>query len=158
MAKAAQPQQLISPQSLIRGPTSSWTPSGPPPVQYTAAAIERLKRESAQQALEQANRNRGAVGSGYGPINQPQYSWQQPQHFPQQQQFHHQVPAQQMMPVNYQMPSYLSVPETIRPGEGMFAPLMRSLFRSAGKSVGHSLAHFFDWTPASRGDGGPGDK
>lgn len=51
-----------------------------------------------------------------------------------------------MMPVNYMMPAYLTMPEPVHPDEGIGGPLVRTLFRSVGKSLGHSLAHFFDST------------
>jgi len=54
------------------------------------------------------------------------------------------VPAQ-MMPVNYGMPSYLSVLEPKRMKKGRkWMSLRNEVGRSIGKSVGHSLAHFFD--------------
>jgi hypothetical protein len=54
---------------------------------------------------------------------------------------------QQMMPVNYSIPQYLTVREERRPGEGIFSMLGRELFRSVGKSLGHTLGNFFDTTP-----------
>lgn len=49
---------------------------------------------------------------------------------------------QQMMPVNYGMPGYLTAPEPSQPG---FArALGRTVARSIAKAFGHSIAHFFD--------------
>lgn len=53
---------------------------------------------------------------------------------------------QQMMPVNYQMPSYLSIAEPVEPG-GFWGMFGRTIFRSMGKSIGHSVAHMFDTIP-----------
>lgn len=57
-------------------------------------------------------------------------------------------PRFQPMPVNYQMPAYLTVPETRGDG-GLFGMLFRTLFRSVGKAVGHSFSHFWDTVPLS---------
>jgi len=51
---------------------------------------------------------------------------------------------QQMMPVNYQMPSYLTVPEHVGEGDTFFHVLFREMLRGMGKSFGHTIAHFFD--------------
>ena len=56
---------------------------------------------------------------------------------------------QQMMPVNYTMPSYLSVPED--PSASFWRALWMSLFRSFGKALGHSIANFFDSHPLGGG-------
>ena len=55
---------------------------------------------------------------------------------------------QQMMPVNYQMPSYLSAPEPVQPG-GFWRMFGATVFRSMGKSVGHSVSYMFDAVPFS---------
>lgn len=59
---------------------------------------------------------------------------------------------QQMVPVNYQMPQYLSVPEVRYEGQGFVGLMGRVALRSVMKSLGHSMAHLFDTTPL----GGPG--
>lgn len=71
-----------------------------------------------------------------------------------QQQFNQQmqVPVmpygyQQMMPVNYQMPGYLTVPEMKAPEQSFWGFALRTVFRSMGKSAGHSIAHLFDTVP-----------
>lgn len=61
------------------------------------------------------------------------------------------VGYQQMMPVNYSVPAYLTVREEQMENEGVFSVLGRELFRSVGKSFGHTLAAFFDTTPLRRG-------
>jgi hypothetical protein len=53
----------------------------------------------------------------------------------------------QMMPVNYSIPQYLTVREDRKPGETVFGMLGREIFRSVGKSIGHTLGNFFDSTP-----------
>jgi hypothetical protein len=62
------------------------------------------------------------------------------------------MPAyQQMMPVNYAMPAYLSNPEPNNP-DGFWKMLGVTVFRSMGKSVGHSVAHVFDSVPLLKKD------
>jgi hypothetical protein len=51
---------------------------------------------------------------------------------------------QQMMPVNFHVPQYLTVREDRRPGESIFTMLGREVLRSIGKSIGHTLGNFFD--------------
>lgn len=80
---------------------------------------------------------------------QQQYQQQQQQQYMQQQQMMYgQMPFgyAPMMPVNYQMPAYLSMQEPCLPGESVWRMLGRSIFRSMGKSVGHTVSHFFDST------------
>jgi hypothetical protein len=43
--------------------------------------------------------------------------------------------------------SLLSVPEVLQPGESAWALLGRELLRGAGKSVGWTVANFFDRIP-----------
>jgi len=63
---------------------------------------------------------------------------------------------QQMMPVNYHMPSYLSIQEPHQPG-GFWKMFTRTVFRSMGKAVGHSIANMFDTIPLSTPTKPPGD-
>lgn len=58
-----------------------------------------------------------------------------------------QLGYQQMMPVNFHVPQYLSVREERGPEDSLIGLLGRELVRSMGKSVGHTLANFFDMTP-----------
>lgn len=58
------------------------------------------------------------------------------------------LPASQLMPVNYQMPGYLTVPEPR--GESLLHTFGRSLVRSLLKSAGHTFAAFWDDTPIGR--------
>jgi hypothetical protein len=46
-----------------------------------------------------------------------------------------------------QMPHYLTVPEPINLNESSWRRLAREIFRSMGKSAGHTSAAFFDHNP-----------
>ena len=54
---------------------------------------------------------------------------------------------QAMMPVNFHMPAYLSVPEIQMDGEGIFPVLGREVARGLLKAFGHSISSFFDNRP-----------
>lgn len=58
-----------------------------------------------------------------------------------------QMGFQQMMPVNFEIPQYLTRREYRRPDEGITRVLGREVFRSMMKSAGHTFANFFDSTP-----------
>lgn len=64
--------------------------------------------------------------------------------YPQQVPFQMQTSPIQMMPVYYDMPAYLSVPEARRKGEGFWRPMGRELLRGMGKAFGHSISSYFD--------------
>ena len=157
MANQARPQNLIPVESLNRNQPVVYQNQQPAPQQQTnwvsAAEVERIRREAAQQGAQQVIRNQQAL---------PQYPQQNPYYQPNQvpvQQApmihpQYQVHPVQMVPMSSYMPSYLTAPEQLGPGDSMFGALMRSLFRSAGKSMGHSLAHFFDVNPFNRNQGG----
>jgi hypothetical protein len=70
-----------------------------------------------------------------------QMQYQQMQY---QQVVHHPAPMYQL---NYMMPGYLSVPEERLPGESLWGVLLREVFRSMFKALGHSVSHFFDARP-----------
>ena len=53
------------------------------------------------------------------------------------------VGMQQMIPVNYGMPQYLTVREPVV-GQKLFTRLGVEVLRSIGKSFGHTLSNFFD--------------
>lgn len=59
----------------------------------------------------------------------------------------------QPMPVNFQMPAYLTVPENPMAGGSMWGMLFRSIARSMMKAFGHSFSHFFDSVPMGRPPG-----
>jgi len=67
---------------------------------------------------------------------------QQYQHPAAPQQWQH--GAQQMMPINHYMPQYLTVRQPAVPGQSMGKRLLIESARSIGKSLGHTIAHFFD--------------
>jgi hypothetical protein len=52
--------------------------------------------------------------------------------------------AQQMMPINHYMPQYLTARQPVVPGQSMAKRLLIEAGRSIGKSLGHTIAHFFD--------------
>ena len=54
---------------------------------------------------------------------------------------------QQMMPVNFAIPQYLTVREERTPDGTVWGMLGREIARSMGKSFGHTLSNFFDSTP-----------
>lgn len=73
---------------------------------------------------------------------QPIQHYQQPQWQQQQPQWQH--GAQQMMPINHYMPQYLTVRQPATPGQSLARRLLIESGRSIGKSLGHTIAHFFD--------------
>lgn len=129
-------RSLLDPKSLVKNNIPTLGPS-------------RLQHNPISQAIEKFSQSISQYQVAVPPQQQQQRSV--PWATPQQQQ---QVPQmtygyQQMMPVNYQMPSYLSVPEERHAGEGFLQFLMRTVVRSMGKSIGHSIAHLFDTVPLS---------
>lgn len=52
--------------------------------------------------------------------------------------------TQQMQPVNYFMPQYLTIRQPAVPGQSMGKRLLLESVRSIGKSLGHTISHFFD--------------
>lgn len=78
-------------------------------------------------------------------------SQQQPNFVAPQNLYQQQAPVMmpaQMMPVNYGMPSYLSILEPKRLKKGKkWKSLSYEVGRSMGKSIGHSIAFFFDSVP-----------
>lgn len=58
----------------------------------------------------------------------------------------HMVPVNHQMP-GTQMPSYLTVPEPIIPGQGLGRPFAATVGRSIMKAVGHTIANWFDHVP-----------
>ena len=68
-----------------------------------------------------------------------------------QPQQYQQVGLQQVVPVNYGMPQYLTAREPVH-GGGLLKRLGLEVLRSLGKSAGHTVAHFFDVESFSRKD------
>jgi len=56
----------------------------------------------------------------------------------------------QMMPTNYGIPAYLTVPEERRSGEHFLAPLGREMLRAGGKALGHAFAAWLDHNAFSK--------
>lgn len=132
-------RSLLDPKSLLKNTPPLLGPARPPqqsqPSQ-TSQFVERFMTSIASQPIQQVQQNY---------MNQPPRAIHlPPQQVPQG------VPIagyQAMMPVNYQMPGYLSVPEQRHPAESFWTFLGRTIFRSMGKSLGHSIAHLFDTVP-----------
>lgn len=72
-------------------------------------------------------------------------------HQPTPSQYHPQAGVQQMVPVNYGIPQYLSVREPVN-GQSLPKRLGMEVLRSLGKAVGHTIAHFFDVEAVGRRD------
>lgn len=128
--RAAAPQvRVVPPPAVIQPPrtVASVQPAPaaqPTPVRVTSSSVSSYRTPPAQQ---------------------PQaYTYSQPT----QQMPPIQVLPIQMMPVAAEMPAYLSVPEDR--GEGFWRPLGLEMFRSVGKALGHSIAHFFDHVPIGK--------
>lgn len=105
-----------------------------PPIQNWDGAMQHFV-----QAL--AHHLHGAP-QGYGPIPM-QGRPAQPTAFVPPNAVYGQAP---MMPVNFMMPGYLSVPEVRRPGDSLLGLLGREVARSLFKAGGHTVANFFDFT------------
>jgi len=143
--QAPQTSNVVPISQVMRPPyarpmTTPTAPSPPPQPAAASSPVTGITPYQAQKLLEQLL----AVAKG----SQTQKTPQAPQPPPQ-------PPAggyQQAMPVNFYIPQYLTVREHRRPGEGIFRMLGRELFRSVGKSMGHTLGNFFDTTPFVAGE------
>lgn len=139
-----QAQRLITPQQMVKQPIIT-----PPPAAQANSFREFMQRK--QIVEEETERARLAASHQQQQRPQMPYYAQQPQqqppYYPQQQAYPQPVYQQQMMPVNYGMPSYLSVPEMRIPGQSFVGLLGREAVRAMGKSFGHTLANFFDMNP-----------
>jgi hypothetical protein len=108
-----------------------------------AAKQQLSKFQGERHKAEVATQQHVHVAPPQRQVTVPTHVTQQMQVQPQQMQ----PGYQQMMPVNYQMPAYLTVPEQRTNGQSMFNLLGREIFRGMGKSLGHTVAHFFDQNP-----------
>lgn len=128
-------RNLIDSRNLVRKDVPLLGPARPLQQEHApsiAGYVERFAQSLAQQQGQYAQ-------TQARPIHLP---------LPQQmQQVPQQYGYQQMMPVNYQMPAYLTTPEERAEGESFWAVLGRVLLRSIGKSIGHSIANMFDTVP-----------
>lgn len=144
----AKKQQILSAHSLIR----PGIPLGPIPAPAVNAPPQRTAMTQApptpQQLIHSFMQQRPPT------VAQPpqvQY-YQQPQP---QGPVHSPASVYQL---NYAMPAYLSVPEQRQPNQGILSVLGREMVRAMGKSLGHTIAHFFDMNPFKLppGQGGQG--
>jgi len=135
---------FIQPTQLTRfQPPYGSSPAGtssPPPASTTPAPQQTIlaaqHTQLIQQLLQQvAQLQRGVVPQGIVP---------QAHHPPV---YHPPVGYQQMMPVNFSIPQYLTVREERAVDGTVWGMLGREIVRSMGKSFGHTLSNFFDSTP-----------
>ncbi len=101
-----------------------------PPVFSTPAQVP-VTQQQATQGLQQLAHSVAALSNA---VTRPVLTPAQ----------HMQQPSVSFMPVNFQMPSYLTAPEPFHPGEPLWKPLARELLRAALKAGGHTLANFMD--------------
>jgi len=148
-------QQVIPPSQLFRGQAqpaqqapAAWRPPTPVAPPAPAPTVPTAPLTWAQhQQWQQAQQAQQAQMQQW-----QQQQWQQMQmqqqmppwlQYPQQFQAQVQQQPLQMMPVSYDMPSYLTVTEDRNPGT-FWTNLLHELLRGMGKAAGHSLASFFD--------------
>ena len=133
-------RSLIDPKSLLKNTPPLLSPAKPP--SQTSQFVERFITAVANRPVQQVQQVQQAAPTSMNQPPRPLYL--PPPAIPQG------VPVagyQAMMPVNYQMPGYLSVPEQRYPTESFWKFLGRTVLRSIGKSLGHSIAHLFDTIP-----------
>jgi hypothetical protein len=125
-SKMQQAQDLIPVTSLTRAwqRPSQPGPSAPAPIQQ---GVHQFAMQQLQQQLDDM-RKRATAGQLPMVPMYPQSGFQQ------------------MMPVNYEMPQYLTQREYRRADESVFKVLGREVFRSVLKSAGHTFANFWDST------------
>jgi hypothetical protein len=138
-------QQIIPTTSLTRAWTQRPVPQQtvtPQPTGGTQQGIQQFTMQHLHQQFEKMQRDymqqqMAAMQRGQMPPNMM---------LPMQMQGP--MPGyQQMMPVNFEIPQYLTVREKRRENEGVFRMLGREVARSMLKSMGHTFANFFDSTP-----------
>ena len=141
----AQQQQIIPTTSLTRAWAQRPAPQQvavPQPMGGTQQGIQQFTMQNLQQQFEKMQRD----------YMQQQMSsmqrGQMPPNMMMPMQMQGPMPGyQQMMPVNFEIPQYLTVREKRRENEGVFRMLGREVARSMLKSAGHTFANFFDSTP-----------
>jgi hypothetical protein len=142
--------RLIPATSLVRAPAQqqqqqpAQTAAPPPPASMSQAQMQQWLTDQAKvmatqmlqqlQQYPQQGRGPAAPYNSYpqGPVYDPRF---------------------QPMPVNYQMPAYLTVPEV---HGSLLSMLLRTLVRSVFKAGGHSFSSFWDTVPLSRPPNGQG--
>jgi len=144
--------QFVDPKTLVRPPQTvqpQFTSTQQPPTQQPNA----MQRFAQSMTVHQQNQMQPVPSPPvvYAPQGQQMTPQMMQMMMMQQAAMQQQVPYgyQQMMPVNYQMPAYLSTPEPQT--DGYWQMFGRTIFRSMGKSLGHSVAHLFDTIPFNLG-------
>ncbi len=146
-AKMEEASKLVPATSLAR----SWAPrptqvQNPQPVGGTSQGIQQFTMQNLQQQFEKMQKDWIAQQQQMMARGMPPQMMQQMM-MPQQQMGMPQMGYQQMMPVNFEIPQYLTRREYRRPDEGLWRVLGREVGRSMLKSAGHTFANFFDSTP-----------
>ncbi len=139
LVRSSVPQQ----QQPAQGTT---TPPAQPPGGMSPAQMQQWLNDQAkalatqmfQQMQQYPQQGRGPAAS-YNAAPYPQGQFYDPRFQP--------------MPVNYQMPAYLTVQET---GGSLLGMLFRTLLRSVFKAGGHSFSSFWDTVPLGRPPNGQG--
>lgn len=121
-----QAQQPFVPQPIVR---PSQVPQPAHPMMPSMVPMPAMTPQQQQQMMQQMQQWQMMQMGGMG------------QMYPQMAPYPMQMAPLQMMPVQYQMPSYLSVPEV---RTTFWKTLGLELVRGMGKALGHSIAHFFD--------------
>jgi len=135
-------QQLIPATSLVQ----AWQgrpqpPAAQPTQQNTQPGIQQFTLQSLQQQFEKMQKDYMQQQMVAMQRGQPPPNMMMPM------QMHGPAPGfQQMMPVNFEIPQYLTVREKRGKDEGVLKMLGREVARSMLKSAGHTFANFFDST------------
>ncbi len=145
---------LLDPKSLLKNNVPILGPTRPvqeQPQNQLAGFVERFASSIAQQSAQVQYNHQGQS---------------RPIHLPPQQVYQHQQQYgyQQMMPVNYQMPGYLTVPEVRVENQSFWSFLMKTIFaeppdppigRGSG-GLGRNLPHLSLSVRSTREVGNPG--
>ena len=144
-AKRLETAQPLVPASNLTRSFGSYprSPGEPQPAPPAPASPQPFQMQQIMQQIAQLQAQAQRPQVQYTTPSAP--AWAPAQHAPA-------APVhgyQQMMPVNFQMPGYLTVREETTGGSILWM-LLREILRSIAKSIGHTLAHFFDVTPLKR--------
>lgn len=137
--------RLMPAQNLIRSPTPQQqqpTPQMQVSPQMTQAQMQQYMNEQAKAMATQMLQQMRQYPQAGRPATQYELA-----PYPQGGFFDQRF---QPMPVNFQMPAYLTVPEARGEGDSLLGMLFRTLFRSVMKAGGHSFSHFWDTMPMGR--------
>ena len=135
-------KNLIPATSLAKAWQGRSTTPNPQPLGGTSFGIQQF---TAQQQLEAAQKQMQQMQAQMAAWQRGQFQPQSPMMQMAPVMPHHGY--QQMMPVNFEIPQYLTKREYRKPDEGIFRVLGREVARSMMKSAGHTFANFFDSTP-----------